>query len=411
MQPERVRRFVQTESGAVALLFVLLLVPLLIGAGVAVDFVRKANFAAAAQEAVDAAALAAANNLTLDDAELETLISKMVAANRGAAAALFDVDVTRAEKAESIEVRLAGKMSTTFLRVAGMPELDVSVVAEAALAKAKQVEVVLVLDYSSSMADIYDEMRDAALELIDAFEADTTGAAYEIAVVPFARYVYGTFPSDYIIGEAGGGSWTNCTHGRHWPFVITADEPTADAGSRWGSTDADDAVGGGEYAVCADYAAQGFEILPLNADFAPSRALISGLTPIEGTNIALATEIGWHLIAPGGKWGGADPFGANIKKYVIVLTDGDQHEEGHGPGGIWTVDQAVENFVEECEEMRDQEIGVFTIAYELADPDGKEALQDCAGSSAFYFEADAGTIGEVFAEIHKNIKLYPHLVK
>jgi hypothetical protein len=261
------------------------------------------------------------------------------------------------------------------------------------------------------MTDIYDEMRDAAIELVDAIDADTTGALYEVAVVPFARYVYGTFPSDYIIDEPDGGSWTNCTRGRQWPLVVTAQEPTGAAASRWGSTDSDAAVGGSEYDDCGQYAAKDFEIRRLSTDYAATRDFIGALTPIEGTNISLGAEIGWSLLTPGLKWGGADPFGDKIKKYAVILTDGEQHEEGHGPGGVWTVDQAVENLIDSCAEMRDEGITIFTIAYELADPDGRDALRDCAGSSAYYFEADAGTIDEIFAEIHRNIKLHPHLIK
>jgi Flp pilus assembly protein TadG len=404
-------RFTKSDAGGVALLFGLLIVPLLMAAGAAVDFMRKHDMRANLQEAADAAALAAARNVDLTDAELDALVSKIIAANYGLAGNVIGANVTRTDNAESVTVSITGEMATSFLKAAGVSTLALDVVSEAALAKTKEVEVALVLDYSSSMTEEYPEMRDAAMALLDSLEADTTGADFEAAVIPFAKYVYGTFPSEYIIGEAGGGSWTNCTLGRQWPHVVTDDEPNASAASRWGSTDGDAAIGASEYDECAPYAAQSFGVMPLNPDLEAACDFIAALTPVSGTNIALGTEIGWSVLSPNNSWGEADDFGPGVNKHIIILTDGRQNEEGHGPGGEWSDEQAIANFVAECEDMRDQGIGVFTIAYEIEDPEGKDELLDCAGAPARYFEAGEDSIDDVFAQIYGAIKVQPHLVK
>jgi hypothetical protein len=406
---KRIAAFAEDRRAGVALMFALIIVPILIAVGVGVDFARRHDMRTPLQEAADAAAIAAARNADLSSGEIDALVDKIIA-NNFRLDNVVDADVARVPKANSVEIVINGKIETSFLKIAGFRHLDVGVRAEAALPKATEIEVVFVLDYSSSMSDQYEEMRDAAVALVDALDADATGASFEAAVVPFAAYVHGTFPSEYIIGEPGGGSWTNCTMSREWPFVIEDTEPGASSQSRWGSTDDNLAIDADEYDDCAPYAAQDFEITRLTDNLPAVAGAINALTPVYGTNIALGLEIARSVISPGHNWGGADDFGPNVKKYVVLLTDGDQHEIGPGAGG-WTVEQAKENIVSVCDAMLDDGIGLFAIAYQLDDPAGKDVLQDCADGGGYYLEASTSTIDEVFMQVKEAIKMQPHLVK
>jgi hypothetical protein len=68
------------------------------------------------------------------------------------------------------------------------------------------------------------------------------------------------------------------------------------------------------------------------------------------------------------------------------------------------MDSSVTNLVKNanlsriCGTARDAGIVIFSIAYDATD-DGKDALRDCAGSSAFYKEASELSIEDVFAEV------------
>ncbi|MEM7566687.1 MAG: pilus assembly protein TadG-related protein, partial [Pseudomonadota bacterium] len=68
--------FRRNESGVVAIIFGIALLPAIVLAGGATDVMRGTSLKAQAQGAADAAALAAARNLTRTDAEVEAIIRR-----------------------------------------------------------------------------------------------------------------------------------------------------------------------------------------------------------------------------------------------------------------------------------------------------------------------------------------------
>jgi Flp pilus assembly protein TadG len=192
----RMRRLPQSERGAFAVLFAILLPPILGLMAVAFDLsqflVMKQQLAAA----VDAAALDVGASPSLSDAAASTEAQSFIAANYPAVSSvgtLQSVSVTRTTN--TVAVTANATMNTTFLGIIGYNTLSVVVNAQIAVSQ-NQLEVVLVLDNTGSMAQMYGSMtgiaglQAAATTLVNTlFASDPTGQYVRIGVVPFTAAV------------------------------------------------------------------------------------------------------------------------------------------------------------------------------------------------------------------------------
>ena len=76
------RSFSRDQSGAIAIIFVLSLLPIIMMLGAAIDYARAALARSEAQDALDAATLAAVKQIgALDEKDISDLISAYVSAN------------------------------------------------------------------------------------------------------------------------------------------------------------------------------------------------------------------------------------------------------------------------------------------------------------------------------------------
>jgi Mg-chelatase subunit ChlD len=99
----------------------------------------------------------------------------------------------------------------------------------------------------------------------------------------------------------------------------------------------------------------------------------------------------------------------NTDKFMIVFSDGQLNVQGdfYTPFGesIPTQGEAEAAFTAQCDYANARGITVFTIAFEMSDvPDAEQLLRDCASTTEMYYEADSGTIGDVFDSIARNIQ-------
>jgi Flp pilus assembly protein TadG len=211
---EHIRRFFRCERGAVAIIVAVAMIPLLIAAGVAIDFVRAQQARTALQAAVDSAAMAAANKEGADQLNIQALVDRYL--NQNSPGVLRDVRATATlgtnpgptispnDDFQSIVYTATAEMETTLLRVINVTKINIEVSAEAALAVIPRLDIVLVLDVSTSMNDKIstapnpppdsptklDTLKTAAQSLVNQLmirpEAEDI---VRIGVVPFAQYV------------------------------------------------------------------------------------------------------------------------------------------------------------------------------------------------------------------------------
>jgi Flp pilus assembly protein TadG len=194
-------RLWSAREGAIAVTFAIAAIPLMLGVGLAVDYKRWMTAQQFAQNAADAASLAAAASGASTDEELQAITINYASANlretytENAVVSDFQFD----EDTDEIRVTVTGSIPTTFLRILGRDELSYSAVATAKRGPSGTLEVVLVLDNTNSMTLLQDPLnasggsritalRAAANMLVTELTEDPT-AQVRIGLVPYANYV------------------------------------------------------------------------------------------------------------------------------------------------------------------------------------------------------------------------------
>lgn len=195
------RKFAREQSGAVAVIFGLSVVPLLGVAGAALDYNRVSNARVAAVSAADAAALEAVKGRApfaqRREAAMRVFEANMAAQN---VPLTFTVNITQVmetvpgsrEPVETaVRVSVSGQVPTKLISVVGIQNLPLTVDAEAQSASRDRIDVAFVLDTTDSMeGDRILALKNAANLLLDDFQANAANSdQIRVAVVPFAQYV------------------------------------------------------------------------------------------------------------------------------------------------------------------------------------------------------------------------------
>ncbi|MEM7427604.1 MAG: pilus assembly protein TadG-related protein [Pseudomonadota bacterium] len=391
--------------GNVAIIFGIAIIPLALAAAAAVDYGRALDAKTTTQSALDAAALATAKaRKSMDDGP--AIAEGVTAFQSNMAAGLPGVSATPAIAINdgTVTATVQFEFTTSLMRLAGINGIQVRNESRVGIQGLGKAEVVLVLDYSSSMLGQYEAMRDGAIGLINSITDDGASADIKTGLVPFSRYVHATLDGDYVLGGSSGTPWSNCTTGRKWPWVAQSATPRSDDDSKWGrlgdDSEADITGNPNYYDTCTGMTSNNLTIRPLTTNHAGTIAQLNAMTPLSDTNVAVGAEFGYHLLSPNPPWTeGAAYSDSEWRKIMILLSDGLHNRQGFGPGGIYTSDQGFENVDHICDAMKADGIIVVTVAYDLDDEDGKDQLQRCASDSNYYLEGDETNIATVFDNI------------
>jgi Flp pilus assembly protein TadG len=410
----RLSKFWRDQRGNTAIIFGLAAIPLLALGGGAVDFAHRHQVRAELQAAADTAALAAARILQEGqmDREEDWDVLKAKAedtANRMLAAALAEVDVAGtpaididlAEDALTISANY--DVDTNFLGLIGIETLRAGALAEVNLPDPILVEIALVLDYSGSMADNnkYVRMTSAARGFIGKVKADRSDRS-KIGIVPFSEYVYATMPGRYLRGTDiadANTPMTVCLLNRDYPYSATDEAPyTGNDESKWRFIESSEAQ-------CEEYDDGGLRVRDLTSEFDELDNALAGMEPVGLTNIALATEIGWHMLSPDAPLETGRPYtDEDMQKILIVLTDGMQTVSALGPSGETSTLAADGVTAEICDGAKAAGVRIFTIAFDIDTPRIQELLSNCASGPANYFDArESSDISSVFDIIYAQI--------
>ena len=249
------RRLARDRKGAIAPIFALVAVPLILAAGVGIDVSRVVSSRNNLQDALDAAALALGRmpqttplatmkqqaqywvSANLADKNIGTVTVNVAIAN-----GVIDVS-----GASTIPTAVVGLMGVQSLPVAGHSTVQYNL---------SHIELALVLDNTGSMAedDKLDSLKDAATSLVDTLSASATQSgdpnALKIGVVPFSMavnvgssykgqsWLTGIAPSAYNDANTTamdrftlftklGVSWGGCVESRPMPYDVQDTAPTA----------------------------------------------------------------------------------------------------------------------------------------------------------------------------------------
>jgi Flp pilus assembly protein TadG len=148
-------RLAGSRQGNIALTFGLVAMPLLLGVGISIDYVRAYNTRVKMQSDLDAALIASVKKVgTLNDDQIKQEVANWFAAqasdNQASYKLLLD-NMVISKTNQSIQAIATGVMPTTFLGLANIPSINVSVVTTVAGPAASYLNVYIVLDKSASM--------------------------------------------------------------------------------------------------------------------------------------------------------------------------------------------------------------------------------------------------------------------
>jgi Flp pilus assembly protein TadG len=389
------KRFTADTGGNVAILFGLAAIPFLLAAGGAIDFTRQLNSKTMLQNALDAGSLAAASLQGVDDAERIKVGKKTFDINmaHGArdfmnASVNFQIIDGKVVSDASLEVK------TSLLVLAGYETLPAKARAEVALPQDKKAEIALVLDYSYSMTESvggqvkYEAMKEAAQKLIKDLEKANPDKV-KFSLVPFSHHVYTTLPRAFVTNADGitTPTWTGCTQDRQGPYNLTNETPASGIEeSKWNQEQAPDHIAYG----CDGYTKNNLATLTLTNDFDLLTSRLEIMKPYAYTHIALGAEFGYHMLSPSAPYEqGADFSDKNVRKFMVLLTDGAQTEPGFGPSGARDVAAAEENLEQICSNAKSDGITIITMAFDLDDSDTRQRLEGCATNpDEHFFVAD-----------------------
>jgi Flp pilus assembly protein TadG len=445
------QKFKASCKGNTTVMFALALVPLLLGSGVAVDMVQTNYSLTVLQGAADAAALAGGSSGKTTNAELKLIVEDYLQAN-GAEGVLSDVDEIGADLDKvnrTFTVKIEGKRKTSLMFLAGINEMKLNATSVVNLG-GDGLEVSLVLDNTASMsaAGRMPALKAAATELVDdLLKVEKDGAYVRIGIVPFAEYVnvglsrrgenWLEVPDDFTKTEqACWNTYPNATSSN------CHDVPAYNDGIPSGTTQTCDWNYGTAVEMCGPstttstwYGCVGSRPVPLDVqvgspstrypglpnigctselvdltnDASKLHDSIDALTTVGNTYIPAGLLWGWNMLDSNKPLDKAKPEAALAamggKKALVLMTDGENTLSADAPYH-WGSDKVLANTTTAslCQNIKDEDIVVFTVAFMVTDTTAKNMLSACATDAGKAFSADsAAQLAKAFEDIGSSL--------
>ncbi len=452
-------KYKNNKDGNVASMFALGAMTLLVGIGVAVDYTSISARQSNHQSLADAAALAAARTGETDKQKLAKIAKEYVNANyRGKEKLSITTKITKKGR---LQLTVSSEYKTVVMGAFGTPKADIGALAEVPLATSEPVNIALVLDSTFSMqGNKMASLKSAAGSLVSKLESKKS-KALKISVVPFAQYVNigkhrrGSVWLDVPEDSVTTGKQTcweetpvigydnnNCKivnypakpavppktcykDGIAYPCGGSAYRPayskkvcqpiygspitkckTPTSKTAWHGCVGSRAAPWDSRAKYANHKIPGLmdiwcnsELLPLTDNFAAVKASINSLNAKGVTYMPAGLVWGWRTLSKD------EPFkqaGNNSpSNFLILMTDGANtiSKTGitHAGNDVVSANKLTAKI---CQNIKDDGIKVFTIAYDFGDPAAKKILKKCATNPGMYFDAkNAAGLQNAFEQI------------
>ncbi len=442
------RNFKTDNKGGMAITFAVTLLMILACVGAAVDFSMAQSSRVKMQNTADTAVLGAAKSGETTEAALLNIAREIVDAHDPTG---FPVTTTVSLTANGrVRVLVDSTQNTFLMGMFGKPTINVKALSEAPLGSSEPVNIALVLDTTGSMSGSkLSSLKTAATNLVtllDGYDNDSL----KVSVIPFGQYVnvgmsrrnasWIDVPADNSTTGAeicrmrrDVTSRTNCrmvartcyndgvsyacnrrvcdvTYGPEYrSCYIPTNRSTwyGCVGSRNGPWNERVAYNGRKIPGQMDRRKRcGTEIRPLTTNMNTVKSTISALTATGSTYIPSGIAWGWRTLDTNEPLTEArGPYAANTKKVMIIMTDGanTKSKSGNWHNGN-DVGQANRTTRDMCTNVKDSEIEVYTIAYDITDAATKNLMRNCATNAGMYFDAsNAAELNAAFEEIGRNL--------
>jgi Flp pilus assembly protein TadG len=461
------RSFWDDRKGVVAIVFVLILVPLLLAVGAAIDYSYAYGSRERLQQSADAAVIVGAKLYTVGDdgSDLSTGILAFLVANDPEAGLDGDPEIS----ADGSELCIVARATspTSFMKIANINSLTLRTKACSILPGYANTEIALVLDVSSSMIEQarFTQMQDAAIKFVETVSAGTSASNIKISIVPFSSRVNIGLPKKSWLKAYGGNSavptrWTNPSsvhssssftfstwidnatslaynHDSDNYYWMGCIEPRSDvevkdngALGSYGLTDDPPAT---SQFVAMDWNSQSSKsfcpppITPLSSDYSYLKSAISNLTSEGSTRLDAGMIAGWYTLSPKWQsaWGSASApadYSNTVQKFIVFMTDGEMNTQyGQKSGKLdWRCykmqststssacnNAATSDMLTICSAMKSVGVKIYSIAYSKdADTDN---IFSCSSGAGYYYSASTSAssssyIETIYAKIAEEIR-------
>lgn len=447
---DMLKRYLSNTAGNISIMFATASGMLILGIGAAIDIAGSTSQKSAMQSMSDAAVLAAVTSGETNHGKIKKFVEASLAANNVNS---LDFDWEMNIDGETVTVDVKAPYDTTIMSFLGKPELPVAVVSEAKFPEEVPINIALVLDRTASMqGDNMTSLKAAAAVLVDQFseyDADT-----RVSVVPFSNYVnvgvsrrnesWITVPLDESTEVPAGECYMyqprTCSSSETRTRTYTSDgvERTSDynhclayedngpeieycptaytkevkwkgcIGSRSGLYNKTAAYRGKRIPGIME-ASCGEEVLELTDDMTQVKAKINSLSASGNTYIPVGLINGWRMLDADRPFSSLSNKEEKRKRALILMTDGkntlslnDPYQDGKHAHS--DEDEANDLTAELCENIKDADIDIWTVAYNFDDADSKKMLNDCASGESQFFDANnQSALIAAFEEIGKSL--------
>jgi len=421
------RRFAQARDGAIAIIFALALLPLLLAAGAAIDLGRAYMVKSRLGYAIDAAALAVGAATTTDEDELEAIMLAFFDANYPAQELGVPATPVMVINDSEVTIYATADVSTTLMSIAQVETLTVS--AETlVIRETKGLEVALVLDNTGSMGTTkMNDLKNAAQIFLDIlYGNEAENELLKVSVVPFAgtvnvgtsfRFLKTTFNN----GDWSPDNWAGCVMARSGARDRN-DAGPVDSTTRWdGYLKPSDR--NNNWPPVRSYKGPNLdcpvELLPLTTTKSTVSNKITQMDSAGITHINVGLVWGWRVLSPGEPFTQGVPYdNEEYNKAIVLMTDGENtfSSSSYGAYGYLsegrlgtTRSSTAENTLdsrttEVCDAIKAEGILIYTITFQVSSNTSRNLMRGCATDTSKYFDSpNAATLTQTFRAIGKEL--------
>ena len=437
------RHFWSNRQGNIAVLFALAIVPVIGGIGAAVDYSLAAAYRTDMQKALDSTALALSKLPPADEATLQTVGMQYFVASMGAHP-MTDLELEIVPGVGEVDLRVTADYRPIMANIIGATTFQIGATAKAVWGVGK-VEVALVLDNSGSMTDFSRmvHLKAAAHDLLNILQnAAREPDDAKVAIVAFDQRV-NVGPANVKATwlrwdlwdaanreceKSGYSTESSCTDQKvcSKPQYTSKNKCQKNNGtwrdaawqaknhSEWNgcvedrdkNNDVADAVPSSSAtrypaAQCQhglSYPGLVTKLHDLSTSWSTLGSTIDAMQPSGYTNIAIGLAWGWHLLSPTEVFTQGKAYTtANLSKYIVLMTDGDNTKNRFGDNAS-TMNTRVSTV---CTNAKNKGVKIFTIRLVSGNA---TLLRNCATETNMYYDVqDAGELAGVFNAIGTEI--------
>ena len=401
-------KFCKNKDGAVAIMFGLTIIPLIFFTGAALDYSRMVAERTKFQAALDSAALSLANtpeNMPVSELQTRAEAYFSAAYRVSSFGPKLNITVTRANSIIKITGTTAVQM--TLMKVAGYDTMPVGA-STSVTAGRNKLEIALVLDNTGSMdwSGKMTALKAAVSDLVDGLQKKVVNPDdVKMSIVPFNTEVKvdaGNFNASWLRWDVVldntdlsaaerqpplQADWKGCLADRDQPYDASS-EPAGILTSR--------------FVAAKCHVSSLAQMEPLTTDLEAIRTRALSMTPDGYTNIAIGYTMGLATLRADSEFGSAAATGPNVKKFMIVLTDGDNTRNR------WNSDAASidARLSAACAQAKTNAADKNVTVYTIRVIEGNEALlKSCASDASKYYNVtDASGLQPVFKKILESIQ-------